>query len=312
MKENIASLSVSLERDSLVDIKLLQLFDCLYETRSVTRAADQMGQSQPTISIWLGKLRKHLGDPLFVRAAEGMQPTPRADALIGPARDILESLRRLPSVAPAFSPQHTERLFRLCMTDASHITLLPALLPRLRQAAPHARLEALRIDGNTAQVLQSGQADVALGYIPWLNSGIYQQALFPQDWICLASHDHPRLGDALERRDYERESHIGVVAGTGYQLLDAAITNQRIQRHIALELPAFPGLAPIVASTDLVATLPRHIGETLAKTHGLRTFPCPFPIPTFTVKQHWHARFHSDAGNRWLRQLIAGIFQKNG
>ncbi|MGO3741217.1 LysR family transcriptional regulator [Kerstersia sp.] len=311
MKESLVTLSAAPERDTLVEIKLLQLFDCLYETRSVTRTADQLGQSQPTISIWLGKLRQQLGDPLFVRGADGMQPTPRADALIGPARDILESLRRLPSVAPSFSPHHTERLFRLCITDASHITLLPALLPRLREAAPHARLEALRIDGNTAQVLQSGQADVALGYIPWLQSGIYQQALFPQDWICLAHPSHPRLGETLTRADYERESHIGVVAGTGFQLLDAAITSQHIQRRIALELPAFPGLAPIVASTDLLATLPRHIGETLAQTHGLRTFPCPFPIPTFTVKQHWHARFHSDAGNRWLRQLIASIFQKN-
>ena len=50
----------------LPELKLLQLFDVLYDTRSVTRVAEQLGQSQPTISIWLARLREHLHDPLFI------------------------------------------------------------------------------------------------------------------------------------------------------------------------------------------------------------------------------------------------------
>jgi DNA-binding transcriptional LysR family regulator len=276
----------------------------------VTRAADLLGQSQPTVSIWLAKLRRQLRDPLFVRTPAGMQPTPQADVLIGQARDILESLRRLSLWESTFVPATAQRRFRICMTDASHITLLPELLAHVRAVAPQVRLEAARIDGNTAHALEAGEVDLALGYIPWIESGIYQQTLYPQDWVCLANSLHPRIGKTLGLQAYKDEAHIGVVAGTGDQLLDAALHARRIQRRVVLELPGFLGLVRIVATTDLIVTLPRNIGETLAKVGKLRVFNCPVPIPTFTVKQHWHARYHQDPGNRWLRGVIATLFMQ--
>jgi DNA-binding transcriptional LysR family regulator len=295
---------------AFLDLKLLQLFDALYATRSVTRAADLLDQSQPTVSIWLGKLRKHLHDPLFVRTPTGMQPTPQADILIGQAREILESLRRLSVWEPTFVPATAQRRFRICMTDASHVALLPQLLAHVRAVAPQVRLEAARIDGNTAHALESGEADLAIGYIPWLESGIYQQTLFPQDWVCLANRLHPRIDKTLSLAQYKEEAHIGIVTGTGYQLLDAALHSRRIQRQVVLELPGFLGLVRIVATTDLIVTLPRHIGETLAKLGDLRVFDCPVPIPSFTVKQHWHVRYHNDPGNRWMRGVIATLFMQ--
>jgi len=295
---------------ALLDLKLLQLFDVLYTTRSVTRAADLLDQSQPTVSIWLGKLRRHLHDPLFVRTPSGMQPTPQADILIGQAREILESLRRLSAWEPTFAPATAQRRFRICMTDASHITLLPQLLAHVRAVAPQVRLEAARIDGNTAHALESGEADLAMGYIPWLESGIYQQTLFPQNWVCLANRNHPRLGKTLSLAQYKEDAPIGIVAGTGYQLLEAALHSRRVLRKVVLELPGFLGLVRIVGTTDLIVTLPRHIGETLAGVGELRVFNCPVPIPAFTVKQHWHARYHNDPGNRWLRGVIATLFMQ--
>jgi len=297
-----------LDAAELLDSKQLQLFDLLYTTRSVTRTADLLGQSQPTVSIWLGKLRRQLRDPLFVRTPAGMQLTPQADALIGQAREILESLRRLADWEPTFVPATAQRRFRICMTDASHITLLPQFLAHVRAAAPNVRLDAAHIDGNTAQALETGEADLALGYIPWLESGIYQQTLYPQDWVCLANPRHPRIGRTLTLEAYRNEAHIGIVGGTGAQVLETALHARRVRRRIALELPGFLGLYAIVSTTDLIATLPRHTGETLAKVGRLKVFPCPVPIPIFTVKQHWHARYHHDAGNRWLRGTIASLF----
>ncbi len=295
---------------ALPDLKLLQLFDVLYDSRSVTRAAELLGQSQPTVSIWLARLREQLRDPLFVRTPAGMQPTPRADALIGQTREILESLRRLSAWEADFVPATAQRRFRICMTDASHITLLPRVLAHVRAVAPQVRLEAARIDGQTASALESGEADLALGYAPWLESGIYQQTLFPQDWVCLANPAHPRIGTTLDLTLYQAEAHIAIAAGTGYQLLEAALSRQHIQRRVLLELPGFLGLAPIVSTTDLIVTLPRHIGETLANSGGLAVLACPLLVPSFDVKQHWHARYHQDAGNRWLRSVIAGLFMR--
>ena len=296
---------------ALLSVKLLRLFDLLYSTNSVTRAAEQLGQSQPTVSNWLGRLRRQLGDELFVRTAAGMQATPRAEELIVPAREALASLRRLAAPAQAFDPSSATRRFRICMTDASHITLLPQLLAHVRAVAPGVRLEAARIDEQSAQALQSGQADLAIGLVPWLESGFYQQVLYPQDWVCLVNARHPRIGGkGFSLRDYKAEAHVGIVGGTGVQLLEAALLRQRVARRILLELPGFLGLAAIVSTTDLIATVPRHIGETLARTGELKVFDCPVPVPPFTVKQHWHARYHQDPANRWLRGLCEDLFAK--
>ncbi|MCC8395920.1 LysR family transcriptional regulator [Paraburkholderia sp. MMS20-SJTR3] len=292
----------------LPDLKLLQLFDLLYDVRSVTRVAEQLGQSQPTVSIWLGRLREHLQDPLFVRTPGGMTPTPQADALIGPCREILESLRRFAAWEIAFDPTTAKRRFRICMTDASHVTLLPRLLAHVRAQAPGIRLEAVRIDGNTERALESGEADLAIGHVPWLGGGMYQQQLYLQDWVCLANRHHPRIRAKLSLKQYCAEGHVVITAGTGAQLLDQALLRANIERDVVLELPAFLGLGAIIKTTDLIATLPRNIGETLAQAHDVAVHACPVAVDGFAVRQHWHAKYHHEAGNRWLRGVVADLF----
>lgn len=296
------------ETAELLDTKLLRLLDLLYSTGSVTRAAELLGQSQPTVSIWLSKLREALHDPLFVRTPAGMQPTPRAQALIAPTRQALASLRQIAEWQPDFDAASAQRTFRICMTDASHITLLPKLLAHVRAHAPQLALEAMRIDADTARLLTSGEADLALGLIPELETGFYQQTLFKQQWVCLASAQHPRIGKSLTLSHYRTEAHAAIASGTGSGLLAAALKRRKIERNIIVELPGFLGLPAILSSTDLIATLPRQIGETLAKVTGLAVYPCPVPIPGFTVKQHWHARYHHDPANRWLRGVCSTLF----
>jgi len=126
--------------------------------------------------------------------------------------------------------------------------------------------------------------------------------------VCLAHPAHPRIKvDSLTLKAYQREFHVGIVAGTG-QALESTVKEQGIARQVVLRLLGFLGLPAIVSTTDLVATLPRHIGETLARVAGLKVLPCPVPIPGFTVKQHWHARYHHDLANRWLRGVCAELF----
>jgi DNA-binding transcriptional LysR family regulator len=296
--------------DPLQDPKLLRLLDLLHRTHSVTQAAALLGQSQPTLSIWLSKLRRRLGDPLFVRTPAGMMPTARAQALIGPVREALEALQRLSTRDAPFDPGSAERSFRIGMTDASHITLLPPLLAHVRALAPRVKLVAARIDERTAEALQSGEADLALGYTPWLEAGFYQQALYAQDWVCLANARHPKIRKTLTRRVYEAVGHVGITGGTGGELLANALKRARIERQVMLELPGFLGLGAIVASTDLIATLPRQIGEALAASAGLAVHASPIAIAPFTVQQHWHARAHHDGANRWLRSVCEGLFQR--
>lgn len=295
---------------SLLDVNLLQLLVVLYGTRSVTRAAEQLNMAQPTVSIWLGRLRQQLNDPLFVRTPSGMQPTPVADALISHAREALESLHRISHWDAKFDPATAERRFCICMSDVANITLLPRILAHVRSIAPHIRLKARSIDKQTSQIMESGEADLAIGLLSELGKGFYQQSLYAQDWVCLASPRHPRIKETLTQANYEQEAHVNVIPGTGHRMLSAALESKGIHRRVELELPGYLGLSVIVGSTDLLVTLPRQMGETLAGLGELKVYPCPFFIPSFTVKQHWHARVHHDAGNRWLRNICAELFLK--
>jgi DNA-binding transcriptional LysR family regulator len=292
------------------DTRMLVLFDEIYRNQSMTRAAERLGLSQPTASIWLAKLRRQWHDPLFVRTSAGMQPTPRADALIGPTRETLALLRRLSGAEPVFDPATAQRAFRICMTDASHVTLLPRLLAHVRAVAPAVRLDAVPIAAGTAHLLETGEADLALGYIPGLEAGFHEQQLYTQDFICLVNAQHPRIGATFTARAYREEAHIGILSSSSYPMLQDSLKRQGIERRVQLELPGFLGLAAIVSSTDLIATVPRTIGEALARTGAIRVLPCPVKIPGFPVKQYWHARYHHDAGLRWLRGVCAQLFAR--
>jgi DNA-binding transcriptional LysR family regulator len=294
--------------EELLDVRQLRMFELIYDTRSVTRAAEQMGQKQPTVSIWLSKLRSQLNDPLFVRTSNGMQPTPRADTLIVTAREVLKSLREITSTRQVFDPATATRQFRICMADSSHLCLMPQLLAHVRAVAPKVRLVAAGIDQGTARALESGEADLALGFVPWLESGFYRQKLFPQDWVCLINAKHPRVRDTLTLDAYKKEDHVAVTGGTGAQLLEDAMARHRVRRHVVLELPGFLGLSGIVSATDLIATLPRQIGETLAGLAGVKVLECPLRVPSVDIQQHWHARYHHDPGNQWLRGVVAKVF----
>jgi DNA-binding transcriptional LysR family regulator len=299
------------DKAGLLSPKQLALLDSLHRTRSVTRTAEQLVQTQSTVSILLARLRKQLGDPLFVRTPEGMQPTPRADALISAIRDVLDRLRDISTAAAGFDPGGSQREFRIFMTDASHMTLLPRLFSHVRSLAPSVRLEAVPFDRNMVQALQSGDSDLALGLLPEFEAGFYRQKLYGQDWICLSNSGHPRIGQRFTLKHYLAEGHVGIASGTG-PLVDEALKRRGLKREVQLKLPGFLGLAGILAASDLVATLPRHIGETLARAAGLRVLACPLKISPVNVNQYWHARYHNDSANRWLRGICMELFSQAG
>jgi DNA-binding transcriptional LysR family regulator len=296
------------------DIKQLQLLDALHATRSVTRAAERLGQTQPTVSAWLKQIRDKVGDPLFVRTSNEMMPTPRAELLVEKAREILEAMHQMNGAAPCFDPATSARVFRICAPDSAHMTMIPRLLQYIRSVAPSIQIETLPVNENSARLLESGDADLAYGgFIPGMDTGFYQRALIRQDFICLASMDHPRIaGDELTMEDYQCEAHVAVSYGGTHginALIRATLHAQHVQRRILLTLAGFLGIGKVIATTDLVATLPRNIGETLASQYGLRILECPVEIPSYTIKQYWHTRYHRDPGNQWLRKLCARYAQ---
>jgi len=285
--------------ETLLTTPQLRVLHEMLRLGSVSGVADALDLTQPSVSLHLRNLRRILGDPLFVRAGNGLAPTERALALRAPTRDALNALAAVTRPAGGFEPESLSRGFRIAMTDASQVTLLPKLLAAIRATAPLVTLEVELLGRDTYAGLREGRIDLALGYIPDMPSGVMAQRLFYQDWVCLAATPPP-----TDRAAYTLARHVEVSSGTGSGLLHQAVSNAGIMRNVALSLPGFLGLATMLANSDLVATLPRHTATLLARDYGLQIGDCPFPIEGFAVCHYWHERVGSDQIHRWLRHLI--------
>jgi DNA-binding transcriptional LysR family regulator len=292
-----------------LDLEWLAVFDEIYKTNSVSRAAERLGLAQATASIALNKLRMHFGDKLFSRTAKGMMPTPRAEILYPELRDIMERLESARGFRAEFVPAQSNRQFRLSITDISEIVLLSTLLNRLQKVAPDIRIDIEKITDDSAGRLASGEVDLAVGFMPHLEAGFHQQILFTQNFVCMAAKNHPRIGSRISRAAFLNEGHIVVMtSGTGHSIVDKVFEQQGMARKVVLRLPSFLGVAHIVAETELLVIVPQKLGEKLVSQEDIKLLAPPVALPSFAVKQHWHERFHADAGNIWLRRTIAELF----
>ena len=292
-----------------LDLEWISVFDEVYKSGSVSRAADRLDLSQSAASTALNKLRAHFDDRLFVRTAQGMLPTPRAQELYPSLREVLAQLDKARGSGTTFDPGSAHRRFRICLTDISEVVLLPALLDHLGKVAPGIVIETEIVSNASARRLEDGEIDLAVGFMPLLDAGFYQQTLFKQNFVCLVARDHPRIGEKLTVKRFAAEAHAVVASsGTGHAIVDKTIARQRIARRVVAHLSSFLGVARIVARTELVVIVPRVLGEVLRTQEAVKLVEPPFALPDYAVKQHWHERFHADAGNMWLRRTMAQLF----
>ena len=291
------------------DLNLLLAFDALLRERNVTRAGARIGLSQPSMSNALTRLRKLCDDPLFVRTRAGMEPTPLAQKLAGPVQQGLETLKIGLEQPFGFDPAKSARTFRLVMSDIAEITVLARLMAALKQAAPEVNIVATQVPRERFRsVLENGEADLALGNLPELKSGFYQQRLFQDHYVCLARRDHPDIGERLSLRQYLQGSHVQVSTSVGDTMIDRELTKRGLQRRIALQVPHFLVVTVIVMSCDLLVTIPYTVVSLLRAMERVKVMKLPFRIPDANVRQFWHQRYHHDPANRWLRRLIAEVF----
>jgi DNA-binding transcriptional LysR family regulator len=295
---------------SRVDLNLLVVFAALCEHQSVTRAGAAIGLSQPAMSAALAKARALFGDPLFVRTGGGMKPTARAEVLAEPVRRVLESVRSEVLLQRRFDPQTTARTFTLIMPDIGEIAFLPKLLARMRTAAPRAAIRTLAMSPLAIErALESGAADLAVGLFPDLTkAGFYQRRLFRNSFVCVAAAGHAELTEPLSLRKYLDASHAIVrPEGRTHDLFDRELQKLGHVRRVRLEIPHYLSLPEIIGASDLVATVPRDIGQMFARHARLRLLEPPVKV-AFDVKQYWHERAHKDPVNVWLRQQVHDLF----
>lgn len=294
-----------------MDVKLLMIFDDLYHTRSVTQTAENFRTNQPSISMSLAKLRRHFNDPLFVRTRSGMEPTPHAREIARLLSKANELFHLALGHHVVFDPSTAARTFHLMSTDVGQAVLLPKVMNRVGELAPGCNIEFQNVTERTGQRLETGDADLALGFIAEMKSGFCRQKLFVDRFVGAVGVDHRRVKQELTLPQFAQESLLMVTtSGTGHAVVEKAMRRQGIRPRVRLRVPTFLGLPTLLANTDLLVIMPERLANIFRRSGQIRVVELPFKLPTYPVMQYWHERFDRDAGSRWLRRLIAELFQE--
>lgn len=298
------------------DLHLLIVFETLLETRSVSRASERLGISQPSMSHALARLRELLGDPLFVRVKNDMQPTPRALEIAPPVAQMLALARDHLRQTDAFDPAQATREFVLCMTDVGAAAYLPAIMRALCEQAPRARCRVVSpIAAVQAGGLDAGHVDLAIGYFPDIShAGMYQQGLLRNaGFQCIARTGNPHISaQGLTLEAFSTAPHVAIrTEGRSQEVIESTMTSLGVERSVALALPHYLSLFSLIVATDMLAVIPHDLATALTRQEGIQSYPLPFASPSVRIHQIWHKRFHRDAANRWLRELVHGALHAN-
>jgi DNA-binding transcriptional LysR family regulator len=289
-----------------LDLNLIRLYVAVYEAGSVSRAADRLGLTQPSVSYGLGRLRRAFGDQLFARGGRGMAPTPLAEQLYEQFRDALATVESAVESTRSFDASTSRRVFRVAMSDVGAICLVPPLLVHLQALAPEATLEIAQVpvDGILDE-LAAGKLDMAVGNLPLRHAAARSELLFPERYVCLLSTAHPRIGAEMGRKQFAAERHIVVVSPYSlHQHIDESLVERGIRRRVALKVPHFGILPAVIPGNDYLVMLPSRLGTVFERFAGVRSVELPVALPSFEVRVLWHARQQSNPANVWLRKTI--------
>ncbi|MDF2117711.1 LysR family transcriptional regulator [Roseiarcaceae bacterium H3SJ34-1] len=294
------------------DLNLLRIFEALMKDGSVSVAADRLGLSQPAVSNALNRFRELLGDPLFVRTRNGMEPTALALNLRDPFQHSLATIRAALRQSLAFEPAVSDRTFTLIMVDVGEITFLPHLMATISAAAPSISLRVLELGREDYEdYLESGSADMAIGRVT-LRDSFRSQQLITSPYVVILDSNHPSIDIAPDRtrsityEAYLAARHIAVLPrGATGNPVDRALTRDAKERQVALSIPHTMVLSAILPGTGMIATVPETCVRALCSDGRLCSVTLPFDAEPSHVLLWWHKRHEEDAGHRWLRTLIA-------
>ncbi|MEW7847521.1 LysR family transcriptional regulator [Massilia aurea] len=291
------------------DLSQLLILDSLLREGSLTRTAELLGMSQPTVSRALARLRIHFGDPLFVRTGQRMVATTRALALAAPIAAVLDAARQLEGGPAVFDPLTANRSFGLYMVDGAVVNILPQLLgglARLDNGASGLQLRCVHIDpGSIEAQLERGHIDLAIGRFPQLVNNIRRRKLWDDEYACVMRPGHPCAGN-LDLDGYLTHRHVLIEMehtshhnGAVTRKLESLLEPARILCHV----PSFTSAAHIALHTDAIATIPLRLAQPLARDLGLVLARLPIELPPLQLALYWHERSHRDPANQWLREF---------
>jgi DNA-binding transcriptional LysR family regulator len=293
------------------DLNLLVVFDVLMTERSVTRAADRLGRTQSAVSHSLSRLREQFADPLLIKGGVRMQPTALALDLIEQARPMLSGIQRVLSPQHVFDPKSSRRVFRLAAPDFM-LALFTDLMTRLGREAPGVALEWTAPREPTLLDVAEGLIDIAI--VPSelrLPQGVTGEAAGALGWRCFARARHPAFRD-WNAQTWARAPHLMVRVGDAVASpVDVAASAAGLSRSIAGWVPNFGAVAPVLAKSDLLSTLPALAMREALGAYRLESMEVPFPLPALPHAMTWCSGRSRDPGLSWLRDRFRPIVKRH-
>lgn len=290
-----------------IDLNLLRLFDAIYRSRNISRAAETLDISQPAASQGLARLRVALDDPLFVRHSSGVRPTPRADRLAVVVGQALNDLEHALSEAASFDPAVSRRVFRIHMSDIGEGRFLPDLLVALREKAPGVRVDTRPVAAaEITDALDSASLDFAFGFLPQVRDTRHIK-LFDDRYIILLRSGNPFLKgrDDIAIADLRELEFVAVRTHRDtLRILHLLGVEDRLR----LTTEHFTILPSIVRATDLGVVMPRNIAQAFMLDGPYVIIEPEIPLRDFTVSLHWSKRFESDPAIQWFKTLVVELF----
>jgi DNA-binding transcriptional LysR family regulator len=291
-----------------IDLNLLVAFNALMNERNVTRAATQVGVSQPAMSAALSRLRTLLGDPLFRRSADGLIPTPRARDLASPVAEALRQIESAMISQPVFQPETASVTFKLGLQDYPTVVLLPALWEALEKTMPGVSLNVVAFNDRNAAVdlLDAGMIDAAIGVAPTNMDGrILTRPLLRDEFVTIISSDRLAARRPMDLNTYLELGHVLVSPeGQLHGLVDQALAQQGKKRKLALTLPQIFAVPAVVARSNMTATILKRVALHSQASHRLILFTPPLALPEIVFHLIWHRRSDTHLAQLWFREFI--------
>ena len=297
-----------------LDLNLLRIFDTLMTEGSLTRAAEVMSITQPAASHALKRLNEWVGEPLFKRNASGMTPTARAQTLWPHVRTALAQLEQ--ALAPTrFDARHDRMQFHLSMTDAAAVIIAPALVATLEaeQTLVDIRLAPLTTP-DPRQILQDGDADMAVGQFPGLlgllddgdRALLAHLPLHQSGYVCVMRQGHPLAEGDLTLDRYCEANHLIISqGGHGRGVADDVLAALGRTRRVMLSANNYQTAGRVLVASDLLNVMPMSLLGAAGQRDRLVTRPLPFVLPPLAVEMVWLARREAEPAHRWLRETVA-------
>lgn len=292
-----------------IDINLLVALDAILAERSLTRAAEILGTTQPTVSGAMAKLRRLLADPLLVRNGRLSELTPRARALQPVVQAALSEIDRTLNLRPRFEPLPSRRLFRLSASDYALSVMTAPLLDVLEQEAPQVTVEFSPL--NNIGPVDLLREDVAIASASRGVPG-KRQALFSDSTVCIVRRGHPRLRNGtLSLEDLSTLLYVQVVLADGVVMYaDAALAAGGVTPRVARTVPGFLAVPFMVTGSDMYGFVPARLAELYADELDLVVARIPLPLPVLIESAFWHPSRNDDPALRWLVSILLKVAER--